>query len=290
VSARRSTSVSEFALVRHRTTYALALILACAAVWTSPTALTAAAVPRIALTVRVYQTAGLAFTLEQRALTEAQTVLRAGLVEVRWQECTGLNASPICDVPPGHLLMPFCGNPARVCLLQEPRDDRWMQNVAREMNLADTAFLQRRADGFDLRWFTPSVEVDLCGHATLASAHILTETGELPPDKQARFHTRSGLLTAVRRGEWIELDFPGRRQNPSKPAGSHTVNRSAAARRGEDPIRLPGRDRGQADAADAGTRSQAPADRSRARCDRDEPRVDRWSRLRVPLPCAAVRD
>lgn len=103
---------------------------------------------------------------------------------------------------------PFCGNPAGVCLLREPRDDRWMQNVAREMNLADTAFLQRRADGFDLRWFTPSVEVDLCGHATLASAHILTETGELPPDKQARFHTRSGLLTAVRRGEWIELDFP----------------------------------------------------------------------------------
>jgi PhzF family phenazine biosynthesis protein len=83
-----------------------------------------------------------------------------------------------------------------------------MQNVAREMNLADTAFLQRRANGFELRWFTRSVEVDLCGHATLASAHILTETGELPPDKQARFHTRSGLLTAVRRGEWIELDFP----------------------------------------------------------------------------------
>jgi PhzF family phenazine biosynthesis protein len=83
-----------------------------------------------------------------------------------------------------------------------------MQNVAREMNLADTAFLQRRADGFDLRWFTPSVEVDLCGHATLASAHILTQMGELPPDQQARFHTRSGLLTAARRGEWIELDFP----------------------------------------------------------------------------------
>jgi PhzF family phenazine biosynthesis protein len=103
---------------------------------------------------------------------------------------------------------PFSGNPAGVCLLREPRDDRWMQNVAREMNLADTAFLQRRAHGFDLRWFTPSVEVDLCGHATLASAHILTETGELPPDKQARFHTRSGLLTAERRGEWIELDFP----------------------------------------------------------------------------------
>ena len=101
MSARRSTSLSEFGSVRHRTTYSLALILACAAVWTSPTALTAAAVPRIALTVRVYQTAGLAFTLEQRALAEAETVLRAGLVEVRWQECTGLNPSPSCDVPPG---------------------------------------------------------------------------------------------------------------------------------------------------------------------------------------------
>ena len=101
MSARRRTSVSECAFIRHRTTYSLALILACAAVWTSPTALTAAAVPRIALTVRVYQTAGLAFTLEQRPLAEAETVLRAGLVEVRWQECTGLNPSPLCDVPPG---------------------------------------------------------------------------------------------------------------------------------------------------------------------------------------------
>lgn len=98
--ARRGTSVSEFAFGRDRTTYSLALILACAAVWTSPTALTAAEVPRIAVTVRVYQTAGLAFTLEQRVLAEAEKVLRAGLVEVRWQECTGLNPSPICDVSP----------------------------------------------------------------------------------------------------------------------------------------------------------------------------------------------
>lgn len=70
---------------------------------------------------------------------------------------------------------PFAGNPAAVCLLPEPRDERWMQRVAREMNLSETAFLHRRLDGFDLRWFTPTVEVDLCGHATLASAHVLWE-------------------------------------------------------------------------------------------------------------------
>lgn len=83
-----------------------------------------------------------------------------------------------------------------------------MQKVAQEMNLSETAFLYRQADGFHLRWFTPAVEVDLCGHATLASAHILWETGQLPPTEQARFYTRSGLLTAERQGTWIELDFP----------------------------------------------------------------------------------
>lgn len=83
-----------------------------------------------------------------------------------------------------------------------------MQNIAREMNLPETAFLVRRGDEFDLRWFTPTVEVDLCGHATLASAHILWEKGILRPEQQGRFNTRSGLLTAARPGEWIELDFP----------------------------------------------------------------------------------
>lgn len=83
-----------------------------------------------------------------------------------------------------------------------------MQQVASEMNLSETAFLDRREDGFNLRWFTPSVEVALCGHATLASAHILWETGQLKAEEEARFHTKSGLLTAKRRGEWIELDFP----------------------------------------------------------------------------------
>ena len=109
---------------------------------------------------------------------------------------------------------PFAGNPAAVCLLPEPRDERWMQDVAREMNLSETAFLHRREDGFDLRWFTPAVEVDLCGHATLASAHVLWEDGHLRPDEQARFFTKSGLLTARRDGEWIELDLPVEAEEP----------------------------------------------------------------------------
>jgi PhzF family phenazine biosynthesis protein len=112
---------------------------------------------------------------------------------------------------------PFAGNPAAVCVLPEPRDERWMQDIAREMNLAETAFLHRQADGFKLRWFTPAVEVDLCGHATLASAHVLWEAGYLAPGEQARFHTRSGLLTADRRGDWIELDFPIEPESAAAP-------------------------------------------------------------------------
>ncbi|MDQ3137345.1 MAG: PhzF family phenazine biosynthesis protein [Gemmatimonadota bacterium] len=103
---------------------------------------------------------------------------------------------------------PFTGNPAAVCVLPATRDPRWMQLVAREMNLAETAFLVRRPDGYDLRWFTPTLEVDLCGHATLASAHVLWEEGHLPGGDTARFHTRSGLLTAVQRDGLTWLDFP----------------------------------------------------------------------------------
>jgi PhzF family phenazine biosynthesis protein len=115
---------------------------------------------------------------------------------------------------------PFAGNPAGVCVLPEVRDEAWMKNVAREMNLAETAFLVRGSDGYDLRWFTPVAEVDLCGHATLASAHVLWETGVLGPDETARFHTKSGLLTAVKRGDWIELDFPATPDEPvDAPAG-----------------------------------------------------------------------
>jgi PhzF family phenazine biosynthesis protein len=104
---------------------------------------------------------------------------------------------------------PFSGNPAAVCLLDGARDDAWLQAVAAELNLPETAFLTPAAGGFGLRWFTPSgVEIELCGHATLASAHALWESGRLAADAPARFHTRSGLLTAARREGWIELDFP----------------------------------------------------------------------------------
>ena len=103
---------------------------------------------------------------------------------------------------------PFAGNPAAVCMLARPHDDVWMQSVAREMNLSETAFLLRNGDDFGLRWFTPTVEVDLCGHATLASAHFLWEEGHVGRDQSVRFHTRSGLLTAEKKDAWIEMDFP----------------------------------------------------------------------------------
>lgn len=103
---------------------------------------------------------------------------------------------------------PFTGNPAAVTILDAPRDDAWHQAVAAEMNLSETAFLMARDRDFSLRWFTPEAEVDLCGHATLASAHFLWESGRLAPADEARFHTRSGLLTARREGELIALDFP----------------------------------------------------------------------------------
>ena len=107
-------------------------------------------------------------------------------------------------------LRPFAGNPAAVCVLREAPPEQWMRDVAREMNLSETAFLIAGDDGYNLRWFTPAVEVDLCGHATLASAHVLWQDGHLPEGRQARFHTHSGLLTADRRGEWIEMDFPAK--------------------------------------------------------------------------------
>ena len=111
---------------------------------------------------------------------------------------------------------PFRGNPAAVCLLDRERDAAWMQNVGAEMNLSETAFLLPRSDGWSLRWFTPSVEVDLCGHATLASAHALWEEKLLRPDETARFHTRSGVLLASKRGAWIELDLPATREQKSE--------------------------------------------------------------------------
>lgn len=103
---------------------------------------------------------------------------------------------------------PFRGNPAAVCLLDGPRPADWMQKVAAEMNLSETAFLHPVTGGFALRWFTPAVEVPLCGHATLASAHVLYETARIGKSEEARFHTLSGVLTARRSDRRIELDFP----------------------------------------------------------------------------------
>lgn len=103
---------------------------------------------------------------------------------------------------------PFKGNPAAVCLLDQEPSDQWMQDVAAEMNLAETAFLLPESNGFHLRWFTPTVEMPLCGHATLASAHVLWETGSLPGDQEIRFRTLSGELRASQIATGIELDFP----------------------------------------------------------------------------------
>jgi PhzF family phenazine biosynthesis protein len=111
---------------------------------------------------------------------------------------------------------PFAGNPAAVCFLSQKPDDEWMQRVAAEMNLSETAFLQPAEDGHHLRWFTPSVEVALCGHATLASAHALWDTGRLKPSEQARFHTRSGLLSVQRGQQGMTMDFPARPATPCR--------------------------------------------------------------------------
>ena len=115
--------------------------------------------------------------------------------------------------------VPFRGNPAAVCLLDAPASEEWMQDLAREMNLSETAFVVPRADGdFDLRWFTPAREIELCGHATLGSAHVLFERGH---DASAiRFHTQSGVLTCTPNGARIEMDFPSAPTHPiDAPAG-----------------------------------------------------------------------
>lgn len=110
---------------------------------------------------------------------------------------------------------PFAGNPAAVCLLEQPRDADWMQAVAAEMNLSETAFVRRLDNDFELRWFTPAIEVELCGHATLASAHALWTEGHVKTGQPIRFHTKSGVLTCTQAGDFIELDFPA---TPAKEA------------------------------------------------------------------------
>lgn len=112
---------------------------------------------------------------------------------------------------------PFSGNPAAVCLLDSKADDTWMQNLASEMNLSETAFVVPEGDGYCLRWFTPTVEVELCGHATLASAHILWETSTLAPSQPAIFETQSGTLTALKDGNLIRLDFPSKPPSQCQP-------------------------------------------------------------------------
>jgi PhzF family phenazine biosynthesis protein len=111
----------------------------------------------------------------------------------------------------------FAGNPAAVCVLDAPADEHWMQLVAREMNLSETAFLAPEGATFRLRWFTPTMEVELCGHATLASAHVLWQTGRVPATEPIVFATRSGLLTACRDRDLILLDFPSGSPQPCSP-------------------------------------------------------------------------
>jgi PhzF family phenazine biosynthesis protein len=114
---------------------------------------------------------------------------------------------------------PFAGNPSAVCLLEQETHAVWMQAVGAEMNLSETAYVWRKDDGFGLRWFTPTIEVDLCGHATLATAHILWQEGWLAADETARFHTHSGLLIAHQTDGRIVLDFPA---TPATPAETPT--------------------------------------------------------------------
>jgi PhzF family phenazine biosynthesis protein len=131
---------------------------------------------------------------------------------------------------------PYTGNPAAVCLLQRERDARWMQAVAAEMNLSETAFVCPAGSDFGLRWFTPAVEVDLCGHATLAAAHALWSEGLVPGDDAIRFRTRSGVLTAASDGDLIELDFPA-----TPPAGAQEGARQIAdigAALGAEPVHV----------------------------------------------------
>ena len=111
----------------------------------------------------------------------------------------------------------FAGNPAGVCLLEAEVPDTWMRSMAAEMNLSETAFLLGRPSGWSLRWFTPRVEVALCGHATLSTAHIMLQEGLLQPGNEAVFHTKSGLLSAQAEDEWIVLDFPAKKIVPVAP-------------------------------------------------------------------------
>lgn len=103
---------------------------------------------------------------------------------------------------------PFTGNPAAVCFLESRKENSWMQNVATEMNLSETAFFWPKESGYELKWFTPTMEVDLCGHATLATAYSIWEEGLKQKNEPIEFYTKSGTLTTHISDEWIEMDFP----------------------------------------------------------------------------------
>ena len=110
----------------------------------------------------------------------------------------------------------FKGNPAAIVLVEGELSDDQMQSIATENNLSETAFVTPGGEGFGLRWFTPNMEVDLCGHATLASAYVLFETG-LAEGGQVSFETLSGCLKVVREGDWLSMDFPSRKPEPGAP-------------------------------------------------------------------------
>jgi len=101
----------------------------------------------------------------------------------------------------------FAGNPAAVCPLEQWLTDQRMQQIAEENNLSETAFFVPKGEGYDLRWFTPTTEVDLCGHATLATAHVLFHHEQVQEDT-LHFYTRSGTLTVSRQGQQYMMDFP----------------------------------------------------------------------------------
>lgn len=126
----------------------------------------------------------------------------------------------------------FQGNQAGVCILENEIPEHLMQQIAMENNIAETAFVFKTADGFNLRWFTPTVEIMLCGHGTLGTSHILWQEGILADNETAKFYTKSGLLTAVKNGDWIEMDFPAL---PSKP---FTLEREAIDALGVKPLNI----------------------------------------------------
>jgi PhzF family phenazine biosynthesis protein len=124
----------------------------------------------------------------------------------------------------------FTGNPAAIVPLATWQPDAWLQNVAMEMNLSETAYIVPNRAGFDLRWFTPKAEVDLCGHATIAAAIVLAQLGQLPAGGSVAFSTRSGVLTAVRRGSRIQLDFPALTVQACEPPPALLAALGVAAR------------------------------------------------------------